>query len=325
MKCTLLVLGLLACVALSPNAGSAADVKDLKIQARGAWPHMTVYSPAGSPRELKQWVFREEKELAEVAGPHGVPTVAAALKVDGVDFKKQMLLAVFDGTQPLVGVSGGGAPSAPNRIEIRRVEVSDDGNTMTVRWRTAPRDPKDEIITAPLQAVLIDRFDGVVQFERDPVPSKDKSDPAQGKEIKATARASWPDGWKAEEPARQWFVRHYADLIDPRLEAPENVLERMRQAASDRYVKALKADAIHWDKQMVVGVSAGVQPNGGYKVEVTRVETDADGKRMTVYWTLRPPAKGEKFAPEPAHPAEVVLVEQFPGEVQFKEESAPKE
>src|SRR5438876_878614 len=137
MKPTSLLLGLLAAAVLV--SGAAPDPQEVKILARGAWPHLPVYAPAAAPREQKQWAFRDEKGLAEVAGPHGARVVAAALKVDAIDFKKQMLLAVFDGTQPLVGVSGGGEPSAPNRIEIRRVEVSDDGKTMAVRWRTVPR------------------------------------------------------------------------------------------------------------------------------------------------------------------------------------------
>src|SRR5207248_2627096 len=153
------------------------------------------------------------------------------------------------------------------------------------------------------QAVLVDRFDGDVKFERDPAV-KDKDDPAQGKEVKIAARALWPDGWKAEEPARQWIVRHYQDLVNPRIEAPDNVIERMRQEASDRYAKALKVDKIDWDKQMVVGVSGGVQPTGGYTLEVTKVETD--GKRMTVHWAVRPPAEGQKVAQEPTHPAAVL-------------------
>ena len=112
---------------------------------------------------------------------------------------------------------------------------------------------------------------------------------ARGKEVKVLARAFWPDGWRAEKPARQWVVRRYEDLIDPRLKAPEEVLERMRREAAGRYAKALKVDAIDFTKDMIVGVSGGVRPTGGYHVEVTKVEADAAGKRLTVHWRLSAP------------------------------------
>ena len=99
MKHVVLVLGLLG-VAPAPTVESAPpEVKEVKILAHGAWPNVPVYTPAATPRELKQWIFRDEKALTGAAGPHGARTVAAALKVDAIDFKKQMLLAVFDGTR----------------------------------------------------------------------------------------------------------------------------------------------------------------------------------------------------------------------------------
>jgi hypothetical protein len=38
----------------------------------------------------------------------------------------------------------------------------------------------------------------------------------------------------------------------------------MRKENAARYTKALKVDAIDFGKQMILGVSGGVQPSGGY-------------------------------------------------------------
>jgi hypothetical protein len=143
-----------------------------------------------------------------------------------------------------------------------------------------------------------------------------------GKEVKVAARAFWPDGWPPEAPRQEWVVRNYADLIDPRLRAPEPVLEKMRAEAAARYAKALGVKEIDFTKQMVVGVSGGVQPAGA-RVEVTRVEADAKGA-LTVSWKLQPAKPGDKSG-EIAHPAEVILVERTTAEVKFKQEPAKKE
>jgi len=77
--------------------------------------------------------------------------------------------------------------------------------------------------------------------------------------------------------------------------------------------------AIDFHQQMIVGVSAGVQPTGGYGVEITRVQEDRDGKGGTaVLWRLRTPPPDQRVTQELTHPAEVVLVEHREGPVQFR-------
>lgn len=313
----------LAALALTQVIGSTAEPQAVKIFAQGDWP-LPVHTATAPARERQQSVLRSEKELARLAGPHGLAAVRRSLKVEAIDFDKHMLLAVSDGTLPMVGVSGGGPPSVPNRIEIAHVVVEDGGKTLHVSWRLSPR-VKDELITLPLEVVLLDHFDGEVKFDRLPVrteaPARDGK-PAFGKALKVLARAFWPDGWKAEEPARQWTLRSRDELIDPRLRAPEQVLERMRQEQAARYAKALKVGAIDFDKQMIVGVSAGVQPGPGYRVEIVRVEKDAKDNRLTVRWRLHSP-KEKKPEGGLTHPAAVALVEQSAGTVTFAEEPGP--
>ena len=115
------------------------------------------------------------------------------------------------------------------------------------------------------------------------------------------------------------MVRDYAALIDPRLNAPEPVLERMRAEAAARYAKALGVKEIDFARQMVVGVSGGVQPAGA-GVAVTKVEADAKGD-LTVTWKLLPAQPGAPGGGI-AHPAAVILIDRTTGAVKFRQDGA---
>ena len=263
-------------------------------------------------------MIRTGDELTKAAGSGAHITVAKAFRLSAIDFDKHMIIAVEDGTQPMVGVSGGGPPSAPFTISIMRVDRDEAAKTLTVRWRRLPRD-KDQVLTRPLEAVLVERSDAEVKFDRLPdPPAKPENPPLAGKEVVPAGRAFWPDGWPPEAPPTAWFVRSEEELIDARLRAPEPVLEKMRAEAKSKYLKALKVSDIDFTKQMVVGVSAGVQPAGS-RVEITRAETDSAGKTLIVYWKLHPAAKDKPTAGI-AHPAEVVLLNRFTGDIRFQEE-----
>ena len=294
--------------------------RSVTILNRGPWPHLPTHSSAGigTDRAPLTRVIRTGDELTKAAGSGAHITVAKAFKLPAIDFDKHMIIAVEDGTQPMVGVSGGGPPSAPYTISIVRVDHDETGKTLTVRWRRLSRDT-DQLLTRPLAAVLLERSDFEVKFDRlaDP-PAKPKTPPLAGKEVVPVGRAFWPDGWPPEAPRKDWFVRSEAELIDSRLRAPEPVLEKMRAEAKSRYVKALKVSDIDFTKHMVVGVSGGVQAAGS-RVEITRAETDPAGKTLIVYWKVHPAAK-DTPAGGIAHPAEVVLLDRFTGDIRFQEE-----
>jgi len=300
--------------------GRAAGSKKVKVLARGTWPFVPVYEQTALPRQQQQWALRRARQLIALAGPHAPEAVARALRLKAVDFKKHLLLAVADGTLPLVGVSGGGPPSAPNRVAIRRVEVRDQ--VLVVTWSRPPRRKQDPILTHPLEVVLVPRFAGEVRFEQAPPDGKEGPKIA-GKAVRVLARALFPDGWKTEVPAIQWVVRSAEELVDPRIKASDEVIERMRQAQVARYARALKVPAIDFETQMILGVSGGVQNSDGYRVEVTRVVER--GRNLVVYWRLRAPAPGGTVNATPSHPAEVVLVKQFAGPVKFRQEAAAKD
>jgi hypothetical protein len=321
-----------SCVAVAVVAGGlwgptgrADESREVKVLARGAWPHLPTHTPAGigTDRGHNLWVIRDAAELAKRAGLTATLTVPKALKADAIEFNKQMLVVVEDGTQPMVGVSGGGPPSATYAVAVHRIDRDDAAKIMTVHYRLVPRGKDQGVLTRPLEAVLIGRFDGEVKFNKLPPADKPAKEPeALGQEVKPLARAFWPDGWKPEAPRQEWVIRDYADLIDPRLRAPEPVLERMRAENAARYAKALGVTEIDFTKQMVVGVSGGVQPAGA-RVEVTKVEAGAKGS-LAVSWKLHPARPDGKSA-EIAHAAEVVLVERTTGAVKFRQEVAQKE
>src|SRR5438045_180393 len=105
--------------------------KTVKILAQGDWPHLPTHGTAGigTDREHRKLVIRTEDELTRAAGSGGLITIPQSLGVTAIDFKKSMLLALEDGTQPLVGVSGGGAPSALYAVTIVRVERDETAKT----------------------------------------------------------------------------------------------------------------------------------------------------------------------------------------------------
>jgi hypothetical protein len=309
---TLLILGVTAGLALA--AGAAGPAKPRAILAHGDYP-LPVYGFPPPRNNQHQWVIRSNAELVRLAGDRGQLVLARELNAE-IDFTRHTLLAVSGGMQPLVGVSGGGPPSALYAVTITRISRDTQTNTLTVDWQLVPRDPK-VIVTDPVEVVLIERFDGAVKFNRLPPRDKDKPPPTDAGGVKVLARTFWPDGWKTSNPAQAWVIRDRDELIDPRLRAPEPVLEKMRQEAEAKLAKALKVNAIDFTRQMVVGVSAGVQPTAGARVAITKVETDAAGQTMTVHWELHAPKPGTAAPARLTHPGAVALVDRFSGTVRF--------
>ena len=319
-----LAIALVAAMGWRVELATADDERAVPILARGAWTHLPTHSSAGigTDREHHHWVIRSAEELARRAGSTARITVPRALGVKGIDFAKQMLIAIEDGTQPLVGVSGGGPPSALYAVEVHRIDRDDAAKTMKVHYRLVPRGKDQGVLTRPLEAVLVEKFDGKVLFDKLPPADKPGQVPAvSGKEVKPLARGFWADGWKPEAPRQEWIIRNYADLIDPRLRAPEPVLERMRAEAAARYARALGVKSIDFTRQMVVGVSGGVQPAGA-RVEITKVTSDTKGE-LIVIWKLHRPKAGSSTG-EIAHVAEVILLDRITGAVKFQQDGEGK-
>jgi hypothetical protein len=82
--------------------------------------------------------------------------------------------------------------------------------------------------------------------------------------------------------------------------------------------KAFNAKAVDFRSQMVLLVSGGVQPTGGYRVEVTAISFDNEGKTMRVHWKLHPPLPDQPVTQRPNEPATIALLKRFDGEVRLE-------
>lgn len=83
--------------------------------------------------------------------------------------------------------------------------------------------------------------------------------------------------------------------------------------ATEAVAKSLRVKTIDWDKQMLVVVTAGSKPTGGWRVEVTSAAVKGD--TMTVTYAVSPP---DGFATQAfTHPGVVALVPRHKGKVEF--------
>jgi hypothetical protein len=147
-------------------AVKAEGDRELTILARGVWP----------VRQAKptQLIIRNGEELAlahRISATDAKDTrlqiavgkdVLKLLKVETIDWKKNMLVVVTAGMKPTAGYS----------VEVLTLPLK--GKTLTVRWRLNSPKPGSHVtqrVTHPSQMVLVERFDGSIQF--DP-PAKEK-------------------------------------------------------------------------------------------------------------------------------------------------------
>lgn len=126
------------------------------IQGRAPWRAGT--KPGTAPQHL---VVRSADEFAKLLRPgNDAPTVLRdllkAMKLDSIDWSRQMLVVVTGGAQK----SGG------YRLEITGVAVK--GDVMTVRWKLHSPRPTDIVtmaFTHPAETVLVPSHAGTVVFD----------------------------------------------------------------------------------------------------------------------------------------------------------------
>jgi hypothetical protein len=100
---------------------------------------------------------------------------------------------------------------------------------------------------------------------------------------------------------------------------PSSVMRTAEDTATDRLAKTLKVDSIDWKKQMVIVISGGQRPTGGYSVELTSLEVK--DKKLIVHWKLNVPTG---ITPQVVtHPTLTVLVDRFDGDVVFDPATPP--
>ena len=167
----MLTLPLAALTLVAAIDPEPADANATKIVARSNWTHARADANAAG-KDKVQLVLRSAAELVAAvpmyknsdAPPAAVEKkatadLAKALKVEDIDWKKQMVVVV----------SGGSKSSGGHRVEVTGLEIED--KTMTVKWKSHP--PKGfatRAFTHPGEAVLVPKFSGKVVF----APAKDK-------------------------------------------------------------------------------------------------------------------------------------------------------
>ena len=140
---------------------------------------------------------------------------------------------------------------------------------------------------------------------------------ADGNEVKVLARGFWRADAKGEVGGgqQQLVLRSAGDLLSASGMAGKAADEALQKQVTAATAKLLKVDGIDWKKQMLVVVTGGVQPTGGYAVEVTKAEVK--DKVLTVHWKLNAPKPGALVTQALTHPGQVALLERFEGEVKF--------
>ncbi len=141
---------------------------------------------------------------------------------------------------------------------------------------------------------------------------EDKKGQASQK-VKILAKAPWPfvsTNPRGSRVGKQFVIRSEEQL--------NKAVPQQRQEQANKLLKLLskKMDdqAFDWNKHMLVVVTAGVRPTGGYRIDITSAAIE--DKTLTLTWKVTPP-KG--FVTQAfTHPALVGVVNRFEGPVQFR-------
>lgn len=105
--------------------------------------------------------FGKASTVIRTADEKATAELAKNLKVDAIDWKKQMVIVISGGSQRTGGYS----------VEAKSLEVKD--GKLTVHWKlNVPTGIVTQAFTHPTQTILVDRFEGDVVF--DPAPPAGK-------------------------------------------------------------------------------------------------------------------------------------------------------
>lgn len=63
---------------------------------------------------------------------------------------------------------------------------------------------------------------------------------------------------------------------------------------------------INWSRELVIGLFAGCKPGGGYRIAVSKLETEA--RHLKVYFVELPPKPGMLVSQAQTHPGQLVAV-----------------
>jgi hypothetical protein len=142
---------------------------------------------------------------------------------------------------------------------------------------------------------------------------------AWGDELKVLGQGEWanvpPDTGAVGREPRVLAIRSQQELFRA-LGVPGD--GRSRTQMERFFAAAFNTKTVDFGTRTLLLVVAGTQPSRGYRVEVTRVERDRESQALRVHWRLHPPPPGQAGVPAPTHPAALVLLKHFDGEVRLE-------
>jgi hypothetical protein len=144
-----------------------ADAKLLKIQASAPIPlaGKNKHSIIRSAKELL--AAQGGKDAGDEAEKAATAKLAKALKLEAIDWSKQMVIGINGGTRPTGGYS----------VEV--ISATVQNNKLTIYWKLntpKPGQPVTQALTHPAQTVVIDRYEGPVEFNPAMPPGAVKKD-----------------------------------------------------------------------------------------------------------------------------------------------------
>lgn len=253
------------------------------------------------------------------APPQDVPNSGALARIAPRKGLKTRIGTAF-------GIEVGRAYEVNKQGEIIRIdELPIESFTQEVKSQLIGPGPGPLPKLRPLPAPILPRNDaqGAVQPIRHiaelaaGAAGKGDEKPQAGKEPKVLARAYWPHG-KADPKSKKGetvAIKSASELAGrspwSELDANSQVVEKM---ATQAVATLLKVPDIDWNKQMLIVVTAGPRPTGGWKVNIDALKVS--GKTLAVEWSVTPPTGivTQAFT----HPGQVILVERFDGPVTFE-------
>jgi hypothetical protein len=143
-----LTLSLLVAFPDTGEKKDAGNVGEVKILAR------TQARVSGMPVVIKS--AEQLGKLQNVEADKATAHLAQLMKVESIDWSKQMVIVISGGTQRTGGYS----------VEVKSLEVKD--GKLIVNWKLnspAPGSFVTQALTTPMVAVLVDRFEGEIVYE----------------------------------------------------------------------------------------------------------------------------------------------------------------
>jgi hypothetical protein len=243
--------------------------------------------------------------------------LAQSLNVKAIDWNKQMVIAI-DGLKHRDSVSLEFVAHIDNEFVCAVCPGRGSLQTRTVAWR--PRTVGRDTPSWPKGVVLVDRFDGTVEFkladedakdskagDGDVVPPGEEVAAEDARELRIIASAHDNSRDFSLGPvqikAGSVVIRNAAELVAASSKAGSAKEPAVQKELEAELAKLLKVEAIDWNKQMVLAVRG----NGFDSLKV-------EGKVLTATFVPHYERPVRAILP---WPKALVLTERFEGEVKF--------